>query len=91
MDWPGCTEGLSGRESEILALITQGKSNAEIAAVVDLSLNSIKSCIRSAYRKIGVTTRVETVLWGVEHGLKPNYHRIDGGRSCSPTRRRTTR
>ena len=29
-DWPGRTEGLTDRESEILALITQGMSNAEV-------------------------------------------------------------
>ena len=32
LDWPGRAEGLTDRESEILALITQGKSNAEVAA-----------------------------------------------------------
>lgn len=77
LDWPGRTEGLSEREAEILALITQGKTNNEIAALVYLSINSIKTYIRSAYRKIGVTTRVQAVLWGVEHGFKPDVHRID--------------
>ncbi len=76
LNWPGRTEGLSERESEIIALITQGKSNTEIAAMVHLSINSIKSYIRSAYRKIGVTNRVEAVLWGVEHGFKPEQYRI---------------
>lgn len=77
LDWPGRTEGLSEREAEILALITQGKTNAEIAEMVYLSINSIKTYIRSAYRKIGVTTRVQAVLWGVEHGFRPDHHRID--------------
>lgn len=77
LDWPGRTEGLSEREAEILALITQGKTNAEISSLVFLSINSIKSYIRSAYRKIGATSRVEAVLWGVEHGFKPDHHRID--------------
>lgn len=77
LDWPGREEGLSERESEVLALITQGKTNAAIAELTFLSINSIKSYIRSAYRKIGVTSRVEAVLWGVEHGFLPNYHRID--------------
>jgi DNA-binding NarL/FixJ family response regulator len=77
LDWPGRTEGLSEREAEILALITQGKTNNEIAGLVYLSINSIKTYIRSAYQKIGVTNRVQAVLWGVEHGFKPDYHRID--------------
>jgi DNA-binding NarL/FixJ family response regulator len=37
LDWPGKAEGLTSRESEVLALITQGKSNAEVAALTDLS------------------------------------------------------
>jgi DNA-binding NarL/FixJ family response regulator len=44
-------EGLSDRESEILALITQGKSNAEVAAMTYLSPNTIKSYIRTVYRR----------------------------------------
>lgn len=77
LDWPGRSEGLSEREAEILALITQGKTNMEIAGLVYLSINSIKRYIRSAYQKIGVATRVQAVLWGVEHGFKPDVHRID--------------
>ncbi len=77
LDWPGRTEGLSERESEILALITQGRTNDEIAGLVYLSINSIKTYIRSTYKKIGVTTRVQAVLWGVDHGFTPDYHRID--------------
>jgi DNA-binding NarL/FixJ family response regulator len=82
-DWPGRSEGLTERESEILALITQGKSNAEVAATTYLSVNSIKSYIRSTYRKIRVKTRTQAVLWGVEHGFKPDHHRIDFWRGDS--------
>ena len=42
-----------------------------------LSINTIKSYIRSAYRRIGVTNRTHVVLWGTEHGFRPDYHRID--------------
>lgn len=77
LDWPGRAEGLSQREGEVLALITQGKTNAEIAGLVYLSANSIKSYIRSAYRKIGVNTRVEAVLWGVDHDFRPGHHRAE--------------
>ena len=77
LDWPGRTEGLTNRESEILALITQGKSNDDVATLTFLSKNSIKSYIRSAYRKIGVTSRTQAVLWGIDHGFKPDHRRID--------------
>jgi DNA-binding NarL/FixJ family response regulator len=75
-DWPGRTEGLSERESEILALITQGRTNNEIGALTFLSIHSIKTYIRSTYRKIGVTSRTQAVLWGVEHGFRPEHRRI---------------
>ena len=77
LDWPGRAEGLTNRESEILALITQGKSNEDVAALTFLSKNSIKSYIRSAYRKIGASSRTQAVLWGVDHGFKPDHRRID--------------
>ncbi|MDQ1531480.1 MAG: two-component system, NarL family, response regulator LiaR [Microbacteriaceae bacterium] len=77
LDWPGRREGLTDRESEILALITQGKSNAEVAHLTYLSPNTVKSYIRSIYRKIGVASRTQAVLWGVDHGFTPDHHRID--------------
>ncbi len=77
LDWPGRAEGLTDREAEILALITQGRSNAEIAELTFLGINSIKSYIRSTYRKIGVASRTQAVLWGVDHGFKPDHRRID--------------
>jgi DNA-binding NarL/FixJ family response regulator len=77
LDWPGRSEGLTDRESEILALITQGKSNADVAALTYLSPNTVKSYIRSIYRKIEVTSRTQAVLWGVRHGFTPDHHRIE--------------
>jgi DNA-binding NarL/FixJ family response regulator len=77
LDWPGRLEGLTEREAEVLALITQGHSNTQIAALMFLSINSIKSYIRTTYRKLGVTSRTEAVLWGVDHGFRPDHHRID--------------
>lgn len=77
LDWPGRDHGISDRESEVLALITQGKSNAEVASLTYLSPNTVKSYIRSVYRKIGVESRTQAVLWGVEHGFTPDHRRID--------------
>lgn len=76
LDWPGRREGLTEREAEILALITQGTSNAEIAAVTHRSPNTIKSQIRAVYRKIGTSSRTQAVLWGVHHGFTPDHDRI---------------
>jgi DNA-binding NarL/FixJ family response regulator len=77
LDWPGRGEGLTDREAEILALITQGKSNAEVATLTFLSPNTVKSYIRTIYRKINVASRTQAVLWGVNHGFTPDHHRID--------------
>jgi DNA-binding NarL/FixJ family response regulator len=77
LDWPGRTEGLTDREAEILALITQGKSNADVAALTFLSPNTVKSYIRTIYRKIEVESRTQAVLWGVNNGFSPDHHRIE--------------
>jgi len=61
--------GLTQRELEVLELVTVGCSNDEIAKRLFLSINSVKSYIRTGYRKIGATRRTQAVLWGVEHGL----------------------
>ena len=71
-DWPGRAAGLSPREAEILALITQGLSNLEIAERSYVSINSVKTYIRAAYRKIGVTRRSQAVRWGMEHQFVPD-------------------
>lgn len=72
--WPGKEAGLSAREAEMLALIVQGLSNVDIAERCYLSSNTVKTYIRSAYRKMGVTTRAQAVAWGIDHGLKPDRH-----------------
>ena len=71
-DWPGRSAGLTPREAEIVALITQGLSNQEIAERAFLSINSVKTYIRTAYRKINVASRSQAVLWGVDNGFKPD-------------------
>jgi len=74
-DWPGRAHSLSARESEVIALIAQGLSNQEIADRAYLSINSVKTYIRSAYRKIGVERRTQAVLWATENGFVPTKSR----------------
>ncbi len=73
--WPGDEHGLSGRESEVLALICQGLSNIEISQRAFIGINTVKTYIRSTYRKIGVTTRPQAVIWGLSHGFDPSAER----------------
>ena len=86
-DWPGREEGLTAREAEVLSLITQGLSNKDIAARTGVSINSVKSYIRSAYRRIGVTTRPTAILWGIEHGFRPDRLRVVGRSAVDDTSR----
>ncbi len=74
-DWPGRSVGLTPREAEIIALITQGLTNQEIADRAFLSINSVKTYIRSAYRKINVERRSQAVRWGMENGFEPDILR----------------
>ncbi|GAA1790624.1 response regulator transcription factor [Nocardioides hankookensis] len=74
-EWPGREFGLSAREAEVLALITQGLSNQEIAERTYLSINSVKTYIRTAYRKVDVTRRSQAVAWGMRHGFEPDRMR----------------
>jgi len=85
-DWPGRAAGLSPREAEVVALIARGLSNQEIAERAHVSLNSIKSYIRSAYRKIGVERRTQAVLWAVANGFVPDTERtIDAALLVRPS------
>ncbi len=59
---------LTDREDEVLHLICRGLSNDEIARLLFLSINSVKSHIRTLYRKIEVERRPQAVLWGMARG-----------------------
>ncbi len=67
--WPGQEHGLSAREAEMLGFIAHGLSNKEIAERCFLGLNTVKTHIRSAYGKIGVTRRAQAVVWALQHGF----------------------
>ena len=51
-DW-----GLTTRESEVLTLLTEGASNAQIAAALFVSVETVRSHVKQVYRKLGVHTR----------------------------------
>lgn len=73
--WPGDEHGLSPREAEVLALICQGLSNDQICNRAFLSINTVKTYVRTLYRKIGVESRTQAVLWGIDHGFRPDHSR----------------
>jgi DNA-binding NarL/FixJ family response regulator len=65
----GAPTPLSRREHEILQLACEGLTNAEIAATLFLSANTLKSHLRSAYHKLGVHSRTQAVVWYLRNGL----------------------
>jgi two-component system, NarL family, response regulator LiaR len=60
---------LTPRETHVVAMIAAGAPNKTIARELGLSMNTVKSHIRTAYRAMGVTSRTQAVLWAVEHGI----------------------
>jgi DNA-binding NarL/FixJ family response regulator len=67
----GQTADLTAREVEVLALITQGLTNQEIADRLYLSINSVKTYVRTAYAKIGAHSRSQAVAWCLQVGFAP--------------------
>ncbi len=61
-------ESLSGREREVLQLLTDGQDNHAIAASLGISINTVEKHLKSIYKKLGVTSRTEAVHWWVEKG-----------------------
>ncbi|MBZ5740309.1 response regulator transcription factor [Nocardioides mangrovi] len=68
--WPGQVHGLSQREAEMLSLVVRGLTNDEIAARAYLTVNTVKTYLGTAYRKIGVGSRSQAVAWGIRHGFE---------------------
>lgn len=72
-DGPGrCAISLSVREVDVLRGVAAGRSNEEIAAALFVSINTVKTYIRTAYRKIGVGRRAEAVAWAMTHLSAPD-------------------
>jgi DNA-binding NarL/FixJ family response regulator len=65
------TEPLTDREQEVLRLLATGLSNQDIAAVLFVSENTIKTHVKHIISKLGVSDRVQAVVWAARHGLVP--------------------
>jgi DNA-binding NarL/FixJ family response regulator len=64
---------LTGREEEVLVTVARGRTNAEIADELHISLSTVKTHLASLMAKLGARNRVELVMWAYD------TNRIRGG------------
>jgi len=56
------------REEQVVALVAEGLSNREIAQELALSEHTVKKYLFRIFEKLGISTRVELVLYALNHG-----------------------
>jgi DNA-binding CsgD family transcriptional regulator len=62
-------EHLTRRETDVLHLLAQGHTNAEIAEQLVLSVVTVNSYLRSVYSKMGVSSRTRAARYAMDHHL----------------------
>jgi len=67
---PDPLESLSGREREVLGALLEGLPNKLIARRLGISEKTVKTHLTNVFRQIGVTDRVQAVLWAERRGLR---------------------
>jgi DNA-binding NarL/FixJ family response regulator len=59
---------LTEREEQVLLTIARGRTNAEIAVELHISLSTVKTHVASLMAKLGARNRVEVAMWAYESG-----------------------
>jgi DNA-binding NarL/FixJ family response regulator len=70
---------LTAREEQVVALVADGLSNREIAHELGLSEHTIKKYLFRVFDKLGISSRVELVLYAVSHGESCNAEWLAAG------------
>jgi DNA-binding NarL/FixJ family response regulator len=61
---------LSPREREVLALITEGLGNAEIAERLSISEKTVRNHVSNVFDKLGVWTRAQAIVLALDRGFR---------------------
>jgi DNA-binding NarL/FixJ family response regulator len=67
---PDPLAGVSPREREVFSLLLDGMPNKLIARRLEISEKTVKSHLTSIFRQLGVTDRVQAILWAERQGLR---------------------
>ena len=59
---------LTAREEEVLSTVARGRTNAEIADELHISMSTVKTHLASLMSKLGARNRVEIAIWAYETG-----------------------
>jgi DNA-binding NarL/FixJ family response regulator len=65
---------LSSRETQVVALVQQAKSNKEIAYELCLTVGTVKEYLYHIFRKVGVSNRTELALMAAMRGRGNNFY-----------------
>jgi DNA-binding NarL/FixJ family response regulator len=76
---------LTQRETDIMSLLAEGKSNREISRSLFLSEKTVKAHLAAIFRKLGVTNRTQAAMAAVSMGIGPNPRSPEGGGEPSET------
>ena len=70
---------LTQREHDILALLSEGRSNRSIAQNLYLSEKTVKAHLAAIFRKLGVTNRTQAAMMAVQLGVGPAQPAVGAG------------
>jgi NarL family two-component system response regulator LiaR len=70
-DGDGPLRVLSARERDVLAALSRGRSNREIARTLSLGEETVKSYVSNILAKLGLQDRTQAAIFGLQQGLVP--------------------
>ncbi len=75
---------LTPREEQVVALVAEGLSNRDVARELNLSEHTVKKYVFRIFDKLGISSRVELVLYAVNHGAPLRAEWLAGVNSAVP-------